>query len=194
MNKRFLILVIVLIILIVILIIMGIFSYINLNRYNMAKTFELKINESKTISGLTVTNKGGGHEILTEGGDLAFADIELKALNKKETIAAYSSGQKLWNGYLIIFEEVGWDGEFVKFNVKKVGEPKINENQALDMVEEYAKAELKFSQKDMSGIQTSSSDMGGYYSVSIFKSSDNQQEPVVSLKVDKFTGKILRGK
>jgi hypothetical protein len=168
---------------------MGIFLLSNKDKTN---SFELKKQESKTLNGLTITNKGGGHSILEDGRDLPYANIELKTIGKKETIMASSSEQKLWNNYLITFEEVGWDGEYIKFRIKKVGAPKITQNQALDMAEEYCKTELKISQKDINEITMSLTDMGGYYSIGIYSSPDNQKNLDIALEVDKFTGKISK--
>jgi hypothetical protein len=123
---------------------------------------------------------------------VSFVEIELKIFDKTEIINVYPPQQKLWNGYLIIFDEIGWDGNFVKLTVKKVGEPKITEGQALDIVEKYCESELKLSQKDMNDIQMSVTDMGGYYSVSLFNPFDLQTEISSTFKVDKFTGKIVK--
>lgn len=103
---------------------MGIFSFSNKNtslNKNTPEVFELKKNESKTINGLTITNNGGGHEILKDG-DLPFTEIELKKSNKTEKIIVYGFEQKIWNGYELIFKDMGRDGEFVRFSMKKVGE------------------------------------------------------------------------
>ena len=189
MNKRLIALIIVLIVLIVVLTIMGIFSFFN---KNTSKIFELKINESKTINGLTITNKGGGHGILIEGGDLSFTNIELRTSNKKETVIINESEQKLWNGYLITIKEMGQDGEHIKFGVKKVGELKITYEQVFDIVKNYCISQLKVSQEDMNGMQTSSTDKGGYYSVEISTMLGSNKNLYITLEIDKFSGKISR--
>lgn len=112
---------------------------ININSFEILssqKTMKVTINgnESVKFEALTVTNLGGGHKILQNpdggrGGDLSFAEIELKA-DDVDTVkmrvytpsgVEYDPDKDTYFGaYRIRVMDVGWNGEPVTLLVENV--------------------------------------------------------------------------
>jgi ABC-type oligopeptide transport system substrate-binding subunit len=110
--------------------------YKNTETLSPPKTMKLTIHndESAVFEGLTVTNIDGGHKILQSpdggrGGDLSFAEIELKA-DGVETVkmrvyapsdGKYDPGNDTYFGaYRISVMDVGWNGDPVELSVETV--------------------------------------------------------------------------
>ena len=96
----------------------------------MEKEVIIKKGETVQVGPLSIENRGGGHAILIEGGDLPYTELFLKLGEKEERVeisAPYQNrpSEKFWNGYLLIVEEMGWDGESVKLLVKKLVDVKM---------------------------------------------------------------------
>ncbi|MBU3895878.1 hypothetical protein KKG36_00960 [Patescibacteria group bacterium] len=96
----------------------------------MEKEVIIKKGETVQVGPLSIENRGGGHAILIEGGDLPYTSLILRLKDKEEKIEISDSHQgkpseKFWNGYLLIVEEMGWDGESVKLLVKKLVDVKM---------------------------------------------------------------------
>jgi hypothetical protein len=179
------------IVLIIEIITMGI--KLNLKK-EKSETFKLKVKESVTTQGLTITNKGGGNKRLIKGGEFSYAEIILQTQNKKEIVYTDAFGKKLWNSYLIDFKEVGKNGEYVKVSVKKLGEPKITADKALDIVNEYIISKLGLGEKYLNDADINLDDLGEYYSIEINSRPESKKNINYSLKVDKFTGEITNKK
>ncbi|EKE11388.1 MAG: hypothetical protein ACD_15C00092G0002 [uncultured bacterium] len=89
------------------------------------ENFIIKKGEKIGYKNLSITNNGGGHRILIKGGDRSYADLifSLTDENKKEIInenvMAYS-GEKPFGPYMLDIRKIGWNGEFVEINIRKI--------------------------------------------------------------------------
>jgi hypothetical protein len=178
------------IVVIVILIILGVViiekNIIFQEKY-MEKNIILNEGQSDTFENITITNIGGGHKILVKGGDMSYADIELKINDKIKSIMMKDNDQLLWNGYLIAITETGWNGDYIKLFVKKVGEPKITNIQAYKIARETIESVLKLSQEETDKLETRLAEKGEYFEISFYKT--EQKTPLIMVKIDRFSGK-----
>lgn len=91
---------------------------------------EVKEGETKTFGDLTITNRGGGHEILENvnggrGGDESFANINLQTPRAKSSVSdegylRYKGGTLTFDNYVITVQEISWNAKSVIFQIKKL--------------------------------------------------------------------------
>jgi len=68
---------------------------------------------------LKIENKGGGHKILVEGGDLPYAVWVLKFQNKEKEVEPKSGETIFENGYVITLLEQEFYGAYSKIKIEK---------------------------------------------------------------------------
>lgn len=94
------------------------------------QTLELKENQSLLFDDLKLTHKGGGHKITMDdkghrSGDLSFAEVDLQTPRKELTQLRFFHPEGKRNlivefdDYVITTIDVGWNGEFVKMDIRK---------------------------------------------------------------------------
>lgn len=91
------------------------------------KKMTLENGETMTVFDLTIINKGGGHEMVDDGEDPSWVDLEVSTPRKAKVFFRHnfanldsnSDADISFDNYTIRVEHVDFDGTKVKLNVKK---------------------------------------------------------------------------
>ncbi|MDD3301933.1 MAG: hypothetical protein PHN31_00115 [Candidatus Gracilibacteria bacterium] len=156
------------------------------------KTFTIKKGEKISYKNLTIINKGGGHKIFMDRSDKLYTDLSILISGKNiEDAMFFSDTKKLYSPYLISIFEIGWNGEYIKLKIEKIGEPKITDFEASDIASKYLRNNFT-NTFDLSSIN----DEGDRFIATVYiinkKTLDtlNNGEWIDFISIDKITGKI----